>query len=80
MADHKAPGQYVCDGVVLPGIVSRDVLERMKQGFTFDDSDVIIASYPKSGEKKNKFSNRIFPDWSFLVCLFNKANIKLPLV
>ena len=50
MADHKAPGQYVCDGVVLPGIVSRDVLERMKRGFTFDDSDVIIASYPKSGK------------------------------
>ena len=52
MVDHKAPGQYVCDGVGLPGIVSRDVLERMKQGFTFDDSDVIIASYPKSGKKK----------------------------
>ena len=50
MVDHKAPGQYVCDGVVLPGIVSRDVLERMNQGFTFDDSDVIIASYPKSGK------------------------------
>ena len=50
MVDHKAPGQYVCDGVVLPGIVSRNVLERMKQGFTFDDSDIIITSYPKSGK------------------------------
>ena len=45
---HRTPGEYTHEGIVLLGLVGRDILDKL-QDFSFADSDIIIAAYPKSG-------------------------------
>jgi len=46
--DHVIPGEHYYDGIWRPEITSKESLDRTKQ-FEFRDTDVVLATYPKSG-------------------------------
>ena len=48
-SQHRIPDEHIYDGMVLPGNIEDKNLELLKTT-TFDDSDVIIATYPKAGD------------------------------
>ena len=47
--NHVVPGEHIYDGVMYAGIFPDRSLEKIKS-FEFRDEDVILATYPKSGE------------------------------
>ena len=49
--DYRYPGGYTFAGITYSASVSPDVLQKIKQDLEFDPSDVVIATYSKSGEK-----------------------------
>ncbi len=48
--NHRMPGEHHYLGLVLPGMVRREDVQRLQDpSFSFHDSDVVTAAYPKSG-------------------------------
>ena len=45
----KMPGQHVYDDMVLPGLFTADIMDKIKNDIIFQDDDIIMTSYPKSG-------------------------------
>lgn len=46
--DHVIPGEHYYDGIWYPGNIPKAALDKVKQ-FQFRDTDVVLATYPKSG-------------------------------
>ena len=46
---YTVPGQHVVEGIAFPGVFTAAAINAVKD-FEFRDDDVIIASYPKTGE------------------------------
>ena len=48
-SQHKTVGEHMYDGVVFHAPIRSENLDKLKQ-IVFDDQDVIVMSYPKSGK------------------------------
>lgn len=49
MAEFKLPGEYIYDDIVMCETFPAHALDRLKL-LELDDTDIIIATYPKSGK------------------------------
>ena len=50
MATYKYPGQFEQDGIVYNGVISSESLLKIKDEMVLDNSDLVLVTYPKSGE------------------------------
>ncbi len=50
MVEYKTPGQHLYDGILLPGHFTAKVYDRIRYEFKFDKDDLLIATFPKSGQ------------------------------
>lgn len=47
---YQLPGEYMYDGVKLHRFFPKEGIEKVKE-FVFRSDDILIATYPKSGER-----------------------------
>ncbi len=51
---YRVPDQYEYDGITFPGMmIPKDMVDHIKNEYKFRDGDIIIATYPKSGNSLN---------------------------
>ncbi len=46
----KMPGQHIYDDMVLPGQITAGIMDKIENDIIFQDNDIIMTSYPKSGK------------------------------
>ena len=50
MARYKYPGKYTFEDVVYFDMVKKETLLKIRHELELQESDIVLATYPKSGE------------------------------